>query len=506
MSKFRTLMAAMTALGLMAGAAAAQTTLRIGLQEDPDALDPTFARTFVGRIVFAGLCDKLFDIDKDLKIVPQLATGFEWSDAGRTLTIKLRNDVLFHDGEKMDAEAVRFSLDRHLNAPRSGRRAEISVVQTITVVDPTTVRLTLSTAFAPLVAQFTDRAGMIVSPKAAVAAGDQFASKPVCAGPFRFVERIAQDRIVLEKFPQYWNVANVHVDRVIYQPIPDTSVRFANLQAGALDMIERMSPTDLPAARRNTRLRVVPVPSLGYQGITINTGNGERAKTPLGSDPRVREAFDLAIDRNVINQVVYNGEQTPTAQAVPPSSPFHNKNLKAPARNLDRAKALMAQAGVRLPLVVNLTVPPNPDLRQFAEIVQAMTKEAGFDVRINVMEFASSLNAAERGDFEAYILAWSGRPDPDGNLYVFVTKDGPQNYGKYLNPEVDRLMDEQRTIADPVQRTALLDKVSAITAADRPILYMWHPTIFLTHGQRLTGFVPVPDALIRLQGVRLAAN
>jgi peptide/nickel transport system substrate-binding protein len=499
-------MAGAVAFGLMAGAAAAQTTLRIGLQDDPDALDPTFARTFVGRIVFAGLCDKLFDLDKDLNIVPQLATGFEWSDAGKTLTIKLRSDVLFHDGEKMDAEAVRFSLDRHLNAPRSGRRAEIAVVQTISVVDPATVRLTLASAFAPLLAQFTDRAGMIVSPKAAIAAGDQFAARPVCAGPFRFVERIAQDRIVLEKFPQYWNVANIHVDRVVYQPIPDTSVRFANLQAGALDMIERMAPTDLPAARRNARLRVVPVPSLGYQGITINTGNGERAKTPLGSDPRVREAFDLAIDRAVINQVVYNGENTITAQAVPPASPFHNKNLKAPARNLDRAKALMAQAGVRLPLAVNLTVPPNPDLRQFAEIVQAMTKEAGFDVRINVMEFASSLNAAERGDFEAYILAWSGRPDPDGNLYVFITKDGPQNYGKYLNPEVDRLMDEQRTLADRTQRMAVLEKVSAITAADRPILYMWHPTIFLAHGQRLSGFVPVPDALIRLQGVRLAAN
>jgi peptide/nickel transport system substrate-binding protein len=176
MSKFKTLLAGLTAVGLMMGAAQAQTptTLRIGLAEDPDILDPTFARTFVGRIVFMGLCDKLFDIDKDLKIVPQLATGFEWSDAGKTLTIKLREGVTFHDGEKMDAEAVRFSLDRHLNAPRSGRRAEISVVQTISVVDPLTVRLGLSSAFAPLIAQFTDRAGMILSPKAVAAAGDQF--------------------------------------------------------------------------------------------------------------------------------------------------------------------------------------------------------------------------------------------------------------------------------------------------------------------------------------------
>lgn len=500
------LLASLAALGLMAGAASAQTTLRIGLAEDPDALDPTFARTFVGRIVFAGLCDKLFDIDKDLKIVPQLATGFEWSDSGRTLTIKLRDDVFFHDGEKMDAEAVRFSLDRHLNAPRSGRRAEISVIQTITAVDPTTVRLNLSTAFAPLVAQLTDRAGMVLSPRAVQAAGEQFSNRPVCAGPFRFVERVAQDRIVLEKFPRYWNAANVHIDRVIYQPIPDSSVRFANLQAGALDMIERMQPTDLPAARRNARLRVVPVAELGYQGITINVGNGERARSPIGSDPRVREAFDLAIDRRAVNQVVYNGEFIPTAQAVPPTNPFHNKALPAATRDLARARALIAQTGLRTPVVVNLTVPNNPDLRQVAEVIQSMTREAGFDVRINLMEFASSLNAAERGDFEAYILAWSGRPDPDGNLYVFITKDGPQNYGKYHNPEVDRLMDEQRTIADPERRAAVLDRVSAITAADRPILYLWHRTNFIAHGTRLTGFQPVPDALIRLQGVRLAAN
>ena len=502
----RTLMAGLAALALAAGAANAQTTMRIGLAEDPDVLDPTFARTFVGRIVFAGLCDKLFDIDKDLKIVPQLATGYEWSDAGKTLTIKLRPNVTFHDGEKMDAEAVRFSLDRHLNAPRSGRRAEISVVQTIAVVDPLTVRLSLSTAFAPLIAQFTDRAGMMVSPKAAVAAGEQFGTKPVCAGPFKFVERVAQDRIVLEKFAQYWDVANIHVDRVVYQPIPDSSVRFANLQAGAFEMIERLQPTDLPAAKRNTRIKVVPVNELGYQGITLNTGNGERAKSPIGSDKRVREAFELSLDRTVLNQVIYNGEYTPTIQAVPPSSPFHNKNLKVPARNVARAKALLAEAGVKTPVVVNLTVTPNPDIRQMGEVIQSMAKEAGFDVKINVMEFASSLNAAEKGDFEAYILAWSGRPDPDGNLYVFVTKNGPQNYGKYDNPEVDKLMDEQRAVADPVQRAALLAKIMAITAADRPILYMWHRTNFIAHGTRLSGFNPVPDALIRLQGIKLAAN
>jgi peptide/nickel transport system substrate-binding protein len=196
--------------------------------------------------------------------------------------------------------------------------------------------------------------------------------------------------------------------------------------------------------------------------------------------------------------------RTEGVQAVPPSSPYHNKTLKVPARNVERAKALLAEAGLRGPVVVNLTVSPNPDLRQVAEIIQSMTKEAGFDVKINVMEFASSLNAAERGEFEAYLLSWSGRPDPDGNLYVFITKDGPQNYGKYVNPEVDALMDRQRTVSVPAERAAMLDRVMAMTAADRPILYLWHRTNFIAHGARLTGFAPVPDALVRLQGLKLA--
>ena len=157
---------------LAAGGAAAQSHLRVGLAEDPDVLDPTLARTFVGRVVFAALCDKLFDIDEKLNVVPQLATGYEWSADTKTLTIKLRTDVTFHDGEKMDAEAVRYSLDRHLNLQGSFRRSEINVVKSIDVVDPQTIKVSMGAPFAPLLAQFTDRAGMMVSPKAAERLGD----------------------------------------------------------------------------------------------------------------------------------------------------------------------------------------------------------------------------------------------------------------------------------------------------------------------------------------------
>src|ERR687895_740482 len=174
------------ALALFAPAVFTQANaqaLRIGLAEDPDILDPTMARTFVGRIVFAGLCDKLFDLDENLNIVPQLATSYQWSSDNKSLTIKLRDGVTFHDGEKMDAQAVKYNLERHKNMKGSNRRGELAVVSNVDAVDASTVRINLAAPFAPLLAVLTDRSGMMVSPKAAEAAGDKFGAKPVCSGP-----------------------------------------------------------------------------------------------------------------------------------------------------------------------------------------------------------------------------------------------------------------------------------------------------------------------------------
>src|SRR6267154_1765799 len=132
------------------GTAAAQTTLRIGLAEDPDILDPTMARTYVGRIVFSSICDKLFDIDEKLNVVPQLALSHETSADGKTVTIKLRPGVKFHDGEPLDAAAAKFSLDRHLTLPASFRRPELAALDHVEVVDPLTLRLNLKAPFSPL--------------------------------------------------------------------------------------------------------------------------------------------------------------------------------------------------------------------------------------------------------------------------------------------------------------------------------------------------------------------
>src|SRR5579864_6881052 len=272
------MIAAAVWLALM-GAAQAETVLRIGLAEDADALDPTLARTFVGRIVFASLCDKLFDIGPNLEIVPQLALSYTWSADNKALTIVLRQGVLFHDGEAMDAAAVKYSIERHLTLPGSNRKGEISAVKSVDVVDDHTVRLNLATPFSPLLAQLTDRAGMILSPKAAEAAGDKFGAHPVCAGPYKFTERVAQDRIVVDRFDKYWDKDKIHLDRIVFQPIPDAAVRLANLESGGLDMIERVSPFDLGEIKGKADLQVASIVELGYQSIYINVGRGAGAKS-----------------------------------------------------------------------------------------------------------------------------------------------------------------------------------------------------------------------------------
>jgi peptide/nickel transport system substrate-binding protein len=218
----------------------------------------------------------------------------------------------------------------------------------------------------------------------------------------------------------------------------------------------------------------------------------------------VREAFELAIDRAVINQVVYGGAYTPTAQAVPPANPYHIRDFQPEARNVARARQLLREAGVQTPVRVELTVPNNPDLRQVGEVIQAMVREAGFELRLNAMEFASSLQASNRGEFETYLLGWSGRVDPDGNIYTFVHSRGPANDGKYNNPEADRLLDAARVELDSDRRRQLYAQLNQVALRqDRARMYLWHRKNIFIHSVRLQGYVPVPDGMIRVQGLRL---
>jgi peptide/nickel transport system substrate-binding protein len=483
---------------LLAGAPAAAQSLRIGLQEDPDALDPMLGGSFVGRIVFAALCDKLVDLDATLNYVPQLATAWAWGEEGRTLTMTLRPGVVFHDGEPLDAEAVRFNIERYRSAPGSRRAAELRPVQAVEVLDPQTVRFRMAQPFAPLLGVLSDRAGMMLSPKAVQAAGARVAENPVCAGPFRFGRRVAQDRIVLEKFDRYWNAPAIQLQQVTYLPIPAANVRLANLRAGALDMMERVAPTDLREARGQRGLRVVDSVALGYYTMSINVV----AKGPLG-DAKVREALEASIDRVALNQVVFEGAFLPGNQAQAPGTAFYNAERPVPPRDLARARRLLAEAGMPKPAFTLLTV-NSPVEQQVAEVIQAMAAEAGFDVRVQTLEAGAMTAQTGRGDYEAAIAIWSGRADPDANVSIWLQSDGFLNWGKYANPAFDALLDQARQRTDTAARQALYRRASAIYLTDRPHLFLYHYRLFWGKSDKVTGFQPHPDGLIRLQGVGLA--
>jgi peptide/nickel transport system substrate-binding protein len=487
----------------MTGSAFAQTNLRIGLAEDPDVLDPTLARTYVGRIVFSSICDKLFDIDEKLNIVPQLALGQETSADGKTVTIKLRPGVKFHDGEPFNAEAAKYSLERHLTMKGSFRKPEISSIDKVEVVDPMTIRLVLKEPFSPLLAQLTDRAGMMVSPKAAEAAGDKFGLKPVCAGPYKFVERVQQDRIVVEKFADYWNKDQVFIDKITYLPIVDGTVRLANLRSGGLDLIERVLATDIKTVREDKKLKLSKAVSLGYLGLTINLANGAAASTPLAKDPRVRRALELAIDRDAINQVVFNGEFVPGNQWISPQNPYYQEKFPIPKRDVAKAKALLKEAGVTGPITLDFMVPNGAETRAVAEVVQSMAAEAGFDLKIRVTEFATSLKQSEEGNYQVYLIGWSGRSDPDGNSYSFQVCGQPQNTTGYCNKEVDAAHAEARSKSSLADRKKAYEKVAEKYLADGSIIYLYHAQVLVAHTDKLEGYKQMPDGLIRVVGLKL---
>ena len=493
--------AVLAGMVLLATGAAQAQALRIGLAEDPDTLDPAKNWSFVGRVVLASACDKLVDIAPDTSFVPQLALAWETSADGKALTLKLRPGVTFSDGEPFNAAAVKFNIERELTLPGSRRKAEIAAVTGATVIDDRTVRIDMKEPYAPLLAQFADRAGMMVSPKAASAPDAKLDNQPVCIGPYRVTERVAQDHILLERVPTYWDKEKFHFEKLTYTPVPDGAVRLANLKSGQLDLVERILPSDVPAVKSDPKLAMAAAVSLGYQGITINIDNRPKAN-PAFKHKEVREALSLAIDREALNQVAFGGQFVPGNQAQAPGNRYYNQSIPVPKRDVAKAKALLKQAGYDR-VKLKLLVPNGTETTQVAQILQAMAAEAGIDLELQSIEFISMLQQAKDGNSEADLVGWSGRVDPDGNISILLGCHYPGNDGHYCNPELDAALAAGRASSDPEKRLAAYRKAEQVIAEDNPIIYLYHPQYMFAFTTRLKGFTPYPDGIIRLRNVRL---
>jgi peptide/nickel transport system substrate-binding protein len=501
------LAALLLALG-PAPADAQKKQIVVALNQDPDILDPTLSRTYVGRIVFSQICEKLYEIDEGLNIAPQLAAALPVvSDGGKTVTIKLRPSVKFNDGTAFNAEAMKFSLDRHREMKGSNRRSELDSVNSVEVVDPLTIRLRLKAPFSPLTAQLADRAGMPVSPAAAQKLGEKFGTAPVCVGPWQFVERVPQDRIVVERSPHYFDPAAAKFDRIVFRIIPDDNVRLANLRSGDIDVMHQVAPTDSASLKKEGRFEVSSVTGLGYNSVNINLKNktgktnppGDLG-TPLANDPRVREAFELSIDREALNQVTYEGQNTVGCGPISPNSVYFDKTRTCTKRDVARAKKLLADAGLSSGYKFEMVVVNNPQQRRVGEVIQGMAREAGFDISLRPSEFASALKDSDDGKHQAFLIGWSGRVDPDGNIHQGQACGGSLNATLACDEKVDALLNRAREVSDVNQRRGLYREAIDLIGARRNILYLYHPNYIVAFPKNLKGYKAVPDGLIRIKG------
>ncbi|QVQ51454.1 hypothetical protein J4H86_22050 [Spiractinospora alimapuensis] len=482
--------------------------LVIGLEDEPDALDPTLATTLVGRNVFISMCEKLYDVDADLELVPELAADApEISDDGLRVTIPLReDDIQFNDGTPFTAEAVKQSLDRHRELPGSMRATELSAVESVEVVDDHTIELDLSRPYPPLQSILADRAGMILSPTALDELGEDFAQDPVCVGPFQYVERVAQDRIVLERSEDYYASDEVPLERVVYRPIPDDVTRLANLRSGQLDVVQNVSPDDVTTVSAEDGLELLNQPSLQYMGITVNVLNADgldeeprSPETVMAEHPELREALSLTLDRDAINDVVFSGLYQPACGPIPPISAYATEETQAcPEHDLDRARELVAESGLPTPIRIEMMIPNDPISMRLGQVLQAMAAEADFDLRLQPTEFATGVAEGRAGNFDTYIQGWSGRPDPDGNIGQFHVRGGSNNYGGNFTEETDELIQAAAEETDEERRRELYSELVPTLRDGNSIIYLYRNQIYHAHRDDTAGVVTYPDGLIRV--------
>jgi peptide/nickel transport system substrate-binding protein len=483
-------------------------TLTIGLAEEPDALDPTLARTFVGRIVFLSMCEKLYDLDSHLNIVPQLATALpQVSKDKLSYTIKLRKGVKFNDGTAFNAAAVKQTLERDLTLKGSVRASEISPIKSVDAPNASTVVLHLSSPYSPLTAQLADRAGMILSPKA-LDSGGTFAQNPVCVGPFMFKDRVAGDHITVVKSPYYYNKAKVHLASIVYKIMTDPSSRTQALRAGDIQVEDRIQSTDVPTLQKDSSVSVPKAVTIGYQGLTINIGNKNGLLKPysnVGTDIAksqfLRTAFDAALDRTTINKVVFGGLNQPDCYPLAPVSPWYKPTTKGLACNLhanvDLAKKLVKASGIASPSVSLMLGGTDPVNARLGQVIQSMEAAVGIKVSVSPTEFTTALNRADAGTFQAFAVGWSGRVDPDGNIYGFVATKGTLNDSGFSDPKLDYILNGARKSISTKSRDTLYRAAMQIIHRQRPLIYLYHPVNYYGVSKKVAGVQIYGDGLIR---------
>ena len=490
---------AVLVLVAVAGLALAQPkyggTLVAGMQTDPVGLDPHITNATSTRNMLENVYDTLVMFDSSLQIVPGLAGSWEVSEDGLTWTFHLREGVRFHDGDTLQASDVVFSINRIKDpAVASPRADDFAVVADIQAPDELTVVMTLSEPFSPLLSKLAHSLNVIVSEDVVREHGD-LQQVVVGTGPFRFVEYVPQTRLVLERNPDFWGTDAEgnrlpYLDGIVFQFYPDPTARTTAIQTGSVDFIEYVPSADVDILRADPNIEVVGGLSANFRSIYFNV------ERPPFDDVNVRRAIAYAIDEQAIVDLALfgTGGVPATGTTIPASNYYGIDSSPYIGRDVEAARAALAASAYPEGFEFDLYVTSTYDfLRTPAEVVQANLAEIGIRANIVAEDWSIYLPKALEGDFAATILGESGQSDPDDFLFnVFYTGNGG-NLGNFSDPELDRLLEEGRRVADQEQRRQVYVQAQERILDLVPHVFLFHSSQFEALRRDVRGFEHFPN-------------
>ena len=479
-------------------------TLRVGFYIEAATMDPHLSGSKVDRQVYHNVYEPLVTLDTRLGIKPGLAESWSQPDP-KTLVFKLRRGVKFHDGTDFNAEAAKFNFDRMKTEPKSIRKGEVANIDTVEVVDAATIKVNLKKADASLLATLTDRAGMMISPKVVQERGVELGrnAKGAGTGPFEFVEWVKDDHLLIKRYDGYWNKqGGPYLDRVRYRPIPDDTVKLQSLQAGEIDVMDYVQPRDVAAVKADKNVVVLDVPSLADFAYQLN-----HTRPPFNVKA-LRQAVAYSLDLEQIVKGVWLNVGVPANGPIPPTSWAYDKSIPFIKRDLARAKAKLAEGGKAGGFAFTMTTNNLPINVQEAEVMQAQLAEAGIGMKIKLVDGATLISEGNAKSFEMISYQWSGRPDPDGNVYQFFkTSPGTSlNWSGISSPHLDALLDRTREVSSQPERKKLYSEVTKVLQDELPMVFIVHPIEPKAFSPRVQGYEPIPDGMMRFKDVWLRSS
>jgi peptide/nickel transport system substrate-binding protein len=485
-------------------------SVTFAMNSDISNMDPMLSGLFVDRHLMYAMYDSLVRVTPKGEIIPWLSALPTVSADGKSYTFKLRTDVKYHDGGTFDAESVKWNLDRYRTTKESLRLGELAPIDTVTVVDPSTVRVDLKAPSAPFLSVLVDRSGMMLSRKTVEAGGADFTRKAFKAGsgPFILTEAVKDDHYTFQKNPDWWQKAPngdklPYLNTVIIKPITDGDVRLTNVRTGNVQATNAVTGKDVPTVKGDSTLAYQEIAGIGYNSLVPN-----RSKGFLFEEPRYIKAVSLAMDRA---ELLAKGPAQGVGQvAYGPIAPSHfafDANFK-PFEKADvaAAKKLVTDVG-KGPLKFELLVSSGDAATlQFAQLLKSQLEKAEITMDIKLLLFNEIVTLQQQHKHPGMtLIGWSGRIDPDGNVYDFNYTGRPNNDSAYSNKDVDALLDQTRTATDQAKRKELFQKAQKTFVVDDPsrIFYSFNAAQLLT-AKSIQGFEVYPDQLPRFQTVWVA--